>query len=120
MSFPNFLAEVKTHTSVFAVCVCYRPPNNTTQFWEDLQESIDDVKQAGYETIIIAWEPNADPNTLKTQWSKLQYLCGSNYLKTCISEVARLSATSATTLDQIVISKNLPICNISISPPPFG
>ena len=33
-------AEVKTHTSAFAVCVCYRPPNNNTQFWGDLQESI--------------------------------------------------------------------------------
>ena len=54
-------AEIKTNTSVFAVCVCYRPPNNTTQFWEDLQESIDDVKQAGYETIIIAGDLNADP-----------------------------------------------------------
>ena len=75
------------------------------------------VKQAGYETIIIAGDLNADPNTLKTQWNKLQYLCGSNYLKTCISEVTRLTATSATTLDQIVNSKNLPICNISISPP---
>ena len=47
----------------------------------------------------------------------MQYLCGSNYLKTCISEVTRLTATSATTLDQTVISKNLPICNISISTP---
>ena len=53
----------------------------------------------------------------KTQWNKLQYLCESNYLKTCISEITRLTATPATTLDQIVISKNLPICDISISPP---
>ena len=54
---------------------------------------------------------------IQIQWNKLQYLCGSNYLKTCISEVTHLTATSATTLDQIVIPKNLPICNISISPP---
>ena len=95
----------------FCFCCLCRPPNNTTQFWEDLQESIDNVKQAGYEIIIIAGDLNADPNTFKTQWNKLQYLCGSNYLKTCISEVTRLTATSATTLDQILISKNLPICN---------
>ena len=50
-------AEVKTHTSVFAVCVCYRPPDNTTQFWDDLHNFIDNVKQAGYETIIIACRP---------------------------------------------------------------
>ena len=40
--------EVKTHTSIFAVCVCYRPPTNTNDFWDDIQEAIDLVKQAGY------------------------------------------------------------------------
>ena len=61
--------------------------------------------------LLCTGDLNADPNFLKTQWNKLQYFCGSNYLKTCITEVTRLTATSGTTLDQIVINKKLAICN---------
>ena len=59
----------------------------------------------GYERMIIAWDLNVDPNTLRTQWNKVQHLCGSNYLKACINEVTHVTATSAITLDQIEISK---------------
>ena len=45
--------KVKAGHNIIMVCVCYRPPNSDASFWVKLQDSVDLVKQAGFEMIIL-------------------------------------------------------------------
>ena len=45
--------EIKTQTHVLAVCVCYRSQTEGDIFWENIQDSVESIKNAGYNNLII-------------------------------------------------------------------
>ena len=44
-------------------CVCYGSPNSLVQFWDQLQQLYDLIRQAGYNQIIVTGDFNTDPQT---------------------------------------------------------
>ena len=55
--------EIKTQTHVLAVCVCYRSQTEGDIFWENIQDSVESIRNAGYNNLIIFGDFNADPGT---------------------------------------------------------
>ena len=55
------------------ICCCYRPPNKT-DFWDEFDTVIDQVKQSNnYRYMFILGDLNADPKT--NNGNKLIQLC---------------------------------------------
>ena len=94
--------QTKHHT--FLLCTCYRPPDSGRDFWTSLQDSLDVAKQSNYGNIIITGDLNADPNT--PNGTQLHNFCEGNHLATHINEPTRITAHSATILDQFL--SNMP------------
>ena len=108
--------EVRTQSHVLAVCVCYRSPTEGNEFWDDLQDSVNTLKIAGYQNIIIVGDLNADPSN-RPVWNKCKSFCHSLSLISNINEATRITPTSATILDQVLTSNKLKVNTIIISPP---
>ena len=47
--------EIKTQTHVLAACVCYRSQTEGDIFWENIQDSVESIRNAGYNNLIIFW-----------------------------------------------------------------
>ena len=108
--------EIKTQTHVLAVCVCYRSQTEGDIFWENIQDSVESIRNAGYNNLIIFGDFNADHGN-RPMWNKFRYFCQSVSLNFHISEATRITSTSATTLDQILTSDNIKPDSIAIHPP---
>ena len=108
--------EIKTRTHVLAVCVCYRSQTEGDIFCENIQDSVESIRNAGYNNLIIFGDFNADPGN-RPMWNKFRYFCQSVSLNFHISEATRITSTSATTLDQILTSDNIKPDSIAIYPP---
>ena len=79
-------------------CVCYRPPDNKTEFWTSLQDSLDLARHSGISEIILAGDFNADPNTRAGQLFKV--FCRSNDMMCYINEPTRITPDTATILNE--------------------
>ena len=55
--------ELTINHNKLITCVCYRPPNNLVQFWDQLQYLYDLIRQADYNQIILTGDFNSDPQT---------------------------------------------------------
>lgn len=108
--------EIKClHNKMFYLCVCYRPPNSSAEFWNLLNESIYNVKDLGIKNILIAGDLNADPNS--RQWVNLKSVTESNNLEIHIKEPTRITSTSETILDQFISNMEDRVKNISVFEP---
>ena len=115
-NFESLWVEVKSQTSIMAVCVCYRSQTEGDPFWEHLQESVESVKMAGYSNLILLGDFNSDPGN-RPVWNKFNYFCQTVSLKYHINEATRITLTSATILDQVLTSDNIEPNNIVVYPP---
>jgi len=85
-------------------CV-YRPPDrvdrlSSTEFWELLDEVVDDIKTTRNGYIYVLGDLNADLGSINGQ--RLKSFCAVQNLKYLIEEPTRVTATTATVLDQIL------------------
>ena len=96
--------EIRVHNNKFLLGTVYRPPNAPVSFWDKLQDSTDLAKISNIQNIILTGDLNSDFNT--TAGSKLKQFCSINLLTPHITEPTRITATTATCLDQII--SNIP------------
>ena len=99
--------EVGSKEKTFFGCV-YRPPQERTTFWDDLDEILSDVERQGARMVLVG-DINADVtptrSTTDTNFSHLTELCAAHKLKldarspTCIS-----LRSPPSTLDLLLIS----------------
>ena len=89
--------------------------NYSASFWEDIQYSVDMARQAGYSDIIITGDMNSDFNT--RDGHILLNFGNSNNMSALIKEPTRITPTSATVLDQFLVSDHLTITDISVGAP---
>ena len=73
------------------------------------------ARQAGYSDIIITGEMNSDFNT--RDGHNLLNFVNSNNMSALINEPTRITPTSATVLDQFLVSDQLTITDISVGAP---
>ena len=106
--------KVRSENNVFIFCVCYRPPDAPVSFWDNLQEELDLAKQYGNH-ILITGDLNADPNSDAGLY--LQQFATQNHLCIHVDEPTRITATTATILDQFL--SNMPdfIYDVNVLPP---
>ena len=56
--------------------------------WENIQDSVESIRNAGYNNLIIFGDFNADPGN-RPMWNKFRYFCQSVSLNFHISEATR-------------------------------
>ena len=107
--------SVQTLQGKIMICCCYRPPNKT-DFWDEFDTVIDQVKQSdNYRYMFVLGDLNADPKT--NNGNKLIQLCLEHNLQYLINEPTRITATSQTILDQVLTNAPNFISSMSVSPP---
>ena len=112
--------DINTIQGKLLLCCCYRPPTkatgpNVNVFWDGVASALDDAHRDGYKNIVILGDLNADPATIPGRM--LANLCNVYNLSSHITEPTRITATSATILDQVL--SNIPnfVTHTSILPP---
>ena len=108
--------EIKFNLHRFVCAVCYRPPTATNQFWDLLQDSVENAKLAGYNHVVVTGDLNADPGN-RPAWDSLHYFCETLNLNAIVTEPTRLTNTTSTILDQILITSNMKAGDVQILPP---
>ena len=97
------------------LCVCYRPPNCKAEFWVKLQDSVDLVKQAGVNNILLTGDFNADPHT--RDGHLLDLFVVSNNFTMHVDKPTRITLTTGTILDQLISNVPSLICNVEVLDP---
>ena len=101
-------------------CSIYRPPDKTggpppLEFWDNLDQVLDDIKSSSIKYIYLLGDLNADFNTVNGQ--RLAQLCIRQNLECLIEEPTRITPTSATILDQIITNAPNFVRNTEVSAP---
>ena len=117
---PNLEAiwlEIKClYNKKFFLCVCYRPPNSSVDFWDEFNESILNVRNHDpLCNLIIAGDLNAHIGT--RNWQKLKSVCEGHNLTTHIDKPTRYSSGTSTVLDQFITNMYDRVRNVSITDP---
>ena len=97
--------EIRIHNIKFLLCTVYRPPNDSIEFWNLLQQSIDLAKETDITSLVITGDLNADPSSPNGR--KLNQFVDSNNLVTHIDEPTRITPLSRSILDQFI--SNIPL-----------
>ena len=107
--------EIRVKNIKFLLCVAYRPPNDTLDFWDSFQQSIDLAKETDIPSLIITGDLNCDLNSPNGQ--KLKKLVDNNHLVLHIDEPTRITPHSKSILDQFI--SNIPryVRNVHVDPP---
>ncbi len=111
----NMFIEIRSKNNVFLLCICYRPPDMPTQFWDDFQAQIDVCKQGRINKILITGDLNADPNS--ENGPLLQQFSLGNHMDIHINEPTRITETTATILDQFISNFPMYVVSTNILPP---
>ena len=96
------------------ICACYRPPHNN-DFWTDLSGVLDEVKEDEVRTTLIFGDLNADMKTGNGR--KMIQLCDRENLQYLINEPTRITDTTATILDQILVNCPNFVQRVEVFPP---
>ena len=107
--------EIRLHNNKFLLAVAYRPPNSTVNFWDKLQDNMDNAKTSGIDKIMILGDLNADQAT--NHGNKLQHFCNVNFLTIHVNEPTRITENSSTCLDQIITNMPNFVRNVNVSAP---
>ena len=117
LELPNIEAlwlEIRSDNKKFFLCVTYRAPTISNEYWDTLQINVNMVQELGAKIIIVG-DLNADPGT--PEGTKLLRFSEANNLTVHVKEPTRVTQVSKTILDQFL--SNIPhmVGPVSISPP---
>jgi hypothetical protein len=107
--------ELKINNQNLLLCVCYRAPGSTVEFWNQLSDSVDLAKESNINNIIITGDLNSNPSTFHGK--KLDNFAGSKNMYLNVFEPTRITPTSQTILDQIITSKPDLVNDVIVDPP---
>ena len=107
--------EVRAKNNKFLLCVVYRPPNTTYNFWDNLQESIDMAKDTNLCNIVITGDLNADPSTLNGRL--LSQFADRNHLVLHIDKPTRITSDNRSILDQFMTNIPMFVRNLRVEAP---
>ena len=107
--------EIRSHNNKFLLCTLYRPPNDNTIFWDNLETSFNLAKESDIANIVITGDLNADPET--TQGDRLKSFMESHHLVAHIDSPTRITPNSSSILDQFIT--NIPnfVKNVTVEAP---
>ena len=106
--------QLNTIQGKILICCCYRPPTDIA-FWENFDSVLDNVSYHETKYVFVLGDLNADFHT--PNGTKLVDLCSRYNMSCLITEPTRITATTSTTLDQIITNAPNFIGNVSVAPP---
>ena len=107
--------EIRSQNKKFFLCVIYRAPTCSAEFWDLLQTNVNMVQEIDGCRIVITGDLNADPGT--PAGNQLKLFCEANSLTTHIKEPTRITPHSQKILDQFITNVPLMVKSVSVSPP---
>ena len=107
--------EIRVKNIKFLLCTVYRPPNDSTEFWELFQQSLDMAKQSNITSLVITGDLNADPGSPNGRI--LSQLVETNNLVMHIDEPTRITPSSKSILDQFISNIPLYVRNARVEAP---
>ena len=99
-SIENMWLEIRHNNFKLLLCVSYRPPNSSVDFWGDFQYQIDLAKSGNVNHVAIVGDLNADPST--NHGTHLTRVTTNNNFTIHVTEPTRYAYQSATVWDQII------------------
>ena len=96
----------KPHNKSFLVCAWYRPPNSSTNLFDDFETFLNSCDLENHELLIMG-DLNCDISKFPLDFNarKLQLLSSLYQLNQLIDEPTRVTSTSATLIDLIFTNK---------------
>ena len=107
--------KVRSNNNVFILCVCYRPPDSPTSFWDTFQTQLDLAKQESVNNILITGDLNSDPHS--NSGTYLFSFANQNHLTVHVDEPTRITEHTATILDQILSNMPYFVEDVTVLPP---
>ena len=107
--------EIRSQNKKFFLCVIYRAPTSTAEFWDLLQTNINMVQEINGSRIVITGDLNADPGT--PAGIQLSLFCEANNLSSHIKTPTRITPHSQTILDQFITNVPQMVRSVSVLPP---
>ena len=107
--------ELRSRSISFLLCTAYRPPNNGSHFWNNLQYMMDNAKLSTIRHVMIMGDLNADDHT--SDGIKFYNFVNDNLLTSHISEPTRITPQSKTCLDRIASNMSNLVNETFISAP---
>jgi len=89
---------------VFLLCVIYRPPNARVSLWNDFNISIERAFAVNPNIIIMG---DLNENLLNNNTIYLRNILFLNNLENIIVEPTRITPTSSTLIDPVIVSNNI-------------
>ena len=114
-SIENMWLEICHNNSKLLLCISYRPPNFSVDFWGDFQYQIDLAKSGNVNHVAIVFDLNADPST--NHGTHLTRVTTNNNFTIHVTEPTRYAYQSATILDQIITNIPHLVFDITILSP---
>lgn len=95
----------------FIICVIYRRPNSSVQFWDNLNIALERANEQ-CKRIVILGDINEDQ--LNPNNNKLKNLIQSNGLRNIIIEPTRVTQHTATSIDPIIVPDDFNVLNSGV------
>ena len=108
----NIWIEVNTFKNKFLIGLFYRPPNSTAEFWDILEDTIENASDLNHDMIILV---DFNNDILSNNCNKkLERIMLTFNLHHIVKEATRLTENSETCLDLIMTNHKAIICNSEI------
>ena len=107
--------EFNLQTSRLLVCVCYNPKKVNPMFWSKFDEMIEIINDDNYRNVVVLGDLNHDFLS-DVNHTLFQTLETYNYSQ-LITEPTRITETSQTLLDPIVVSDKSLVTDCGVTPP---
>lgn len=108
--------ELRLPKAVVMLCVIYRPPNESVEFWDKIDVMSDAIRH--YKHIIIVGDMNADINSFDGK--KLENFCDLNGLHIHNFEPTRITINKKSVLDQVLSNNEALVDDVNILPPVYN
>ena len=106
--------ETQINNKNMMIGVIYRPPNEPADYWNHLEEHLEEVKDSGIDTIILTGDLNCDQHI---RGNKLQKILDRLHMNQEINMPTHYTGTSATLLDIIATTSADLVEDSAVHPP---
>ncbi len=109
--------KLKTNQEKYFLCTIYRPPSSTGDFWEALNRNLETAIDSTNKIIMVG---DVNEDQLNVRNHKLKDILNINSLKNVITAPTRVTDTTSTLLDPIIVDMDQDIIKSDVLSTPQG
>ncbi len=107
--------KISIKNETYILCTVYRPPSSSIEFWDKLNRTLE-IAISTSNRIILVGDINEDQ--LNDQNRKLRNIMNLNSLRNVITSPTRVTDTTSTLIDPILVDQDQPILKSDVLPIP--